>query len=255
MDKLSSKMLIILNEALRVVEEAKKEGIPLRVIGACAIFIHSKNFQELYLKLGRELTDLDFITYNKYREKIKSLLLKLGYEVDERFMYYFGEFRHKYYERNKNIILEVFFDKIEMCHTIDLSGRLELDYPTITPTDLLMEKLQIVEINEKDLKDLILLLRAHEVTYGGDDVIDVAYIAKLLSDDWGFYYTVNLNLEKIRSYLNKLEIEEYDKENVNEKIDKIKKAIESEPKSLKWRMRAKIGPRKKWYREVEEVVR
>jgi hypothetical protein len=251
----STKTLTILNEALKIAEVAKKENIPLRIIGACAILIHSKNFQNLYLKFERELTDLDFITYSKYRDKVKTFLLKLGYEADERFIYYFGEFRHKYYERIKNVTLEVFFDKIEMCHTIDLSNRLELDYPTIPPVDLLMEKLQIVEINEKDLKDLILLLRAHDVSYGSNDVIDVTRIAKLLSRDWGFYYTVNLNLERIKNYLSKLKLEVNDEKNIEEKIEKIKKAIEDEPKTLSWKMRAKIGLKKKWYREVEEVVR
>lgn len=255
MENFPIKTATILNEALKVVDLANKDGIPLRIIGACAILIHSKNFSHIYLKLKRELTDLDFISYSKYREKIKSLLVKLEYEVDERFMYYFGDFRHKYYKREKNLTLEVFFDKLEMCHTINLSNRLELDYPTIPLADLLLEKLQIVNINEKDLKDLILILRAHDVGYGNKEVIDLNRIAKVLAKDWGFYYTVSLNLEKIKNYLNKLELEVNDKKDVVEKVEKIKKVIELEPKSASWRMRAKIGPRKKWYKEVEEVVR
>jgi len=131
---------------------------------------------------------------------------------------------------------------------------LELDFPTITPSDLLLEKMQIVQITEKDLKDTMILLREHEIKEHENDVINTKYIAKLLSNDWGFYYTVTTNLKKTKEFLNFFDaLTDEDKNIISEKIDKLLDYIEREPKSLKWKARAKIGTRKKWYREVETI--
>lgn len=131
---------------------------------------------------------------------------------------------------------------------------MELDFPTITPSDLLLEKMQIVQITEKDLKDTMILLREHEIKEHENDVINTKYIAKLLSNDWGFYYTVTTNLKKTKEFLNFFDaLTDEDKNIISEKIDKLLDYIEREPKSLKWKARAKIGTRKKWYREVETI--
>lgn len=131
---------------------------------------------------------------------------------------------------------------------------MELDFPTITPSDLLLEKMQIVQITEKDLKDTMILLREHEIKEHENDVINTKYIAKLLSNDWEFYYTVTTNLKKTKEFLNFFDaLTDEDKNIISEKIDKLLDYIEREPKSLKWKARAKIGTRKKWYREVETI--
>jgi hypothetical protein len=129
-----------------------------------------------------------------------------------------------------------------------------VDYPTIPLAEMLLEKLQIVQLNEKDVKDVIILLREHEVGEGDKETINSRYIAKLLSEDWGFYYTATMNLNKIKSLLaDYSQLVEYDKELIEDKIDRLINAIENEPKSLGWKMRAKIGTKKQWYRKVEEI--
>jgi hypothetical protein len=141
-----------------------------------------------------------------------------------------------------------------MCHDIDFKGRLELDHPTIPLAEMLLEKLQIVQINEKDVKDVIILLREHEIGDKDEETINAKYIAKLLADDWGFYYTVTTNLNKIKNLLDDYnELVENDKKLVESRIDNLLNIVEQKPKSLGWKMRAKIGTKKQWYRVVEEI--
>jgi len=145
---------------------------------------------------------------------------------------------------------------LEMCHIIDFKNRLEMDSPTISLSDLFLQKAQICKINEKDIKDMIILFREHEVGETEKEAVNLNYIAKLLSDDWGFWYTVTLNLEKVKGFLADYKnLTEEDKADVSAKIEKTLKAINDEPKTLKWKMRAKIGTKKRWYTEVEELIR
>jgi hypothetical protein len=143
-----------------------------------------------------------------------------------------------------------------MCHTIDFRNRLEMDPRTISISDIMLEKLQIVKINEKDIKDVMILLREHEVGMRENETINTAYISKLFSNDWGFYYTATTNLKLIKAKLNdsyRSIFREEDISDIADKIDKLLNAIENEPKSTSWKMRARTGPRKKWYQDVEEV--
>jgi hypothetical protein len=45
-----------------------------------------------------------------------------------------------------------------------------------------------------------------------------------------------------------------DLEDISVKINKLLQFIEKEPKSMRWKLRAKIGTRKKWYNDVEEAL-
>jgi hypothetical protein len=142
-----------------------------------------------------------------------------------------------------------------MSHTIDFRKRLEVDYPTISLADLLLEKMQIHHINEKDIKDTIVLIRGHMMTNGDKDTINEEYIAKLLSDDWGFYHTVVLNLNKTKSLMDGYEISAADKNDVVRKIDELIGKIDAQSKTTRFKWRAKIGEKKKWYNDVDETIR
>jgi hypothetical protein len=128
---------------------------------------------------------------------------------------------------------------------------LEVDFPTIPLAELLLTKMQIVEFTEKDFKDTIVLLREHEIGETDKETVNCMHIADILSDDWEFYYTVTTNLQNVEKLVAGLtSISEEDKADVGAKIRKISDFIETRPKSLRWKMRAKIGTKKKWYREV-----
>jgi hypothetical protein len=153
--------------------------------------------------------------------------------------------------------VDVFLDRLDFCHPIELKGRLEMEPVTIPLTDILLEKLQIVEINEKDLKDLVVLLLEHPVadaeTPGS---FDASHVVDLLSRDWGFYYTTSLNLDRIRRYMDTIpELTEEHRAAVSARIDELWQRVEGAPKSMKWKLRARIGPSRKWYQEVGEGYR
>ncbi|MCL6451208.1 MAG: hypothetical protein K6T75_07955 [Acetobacteraceae bacterium] len=244
------------DEALSIVRRGEEEGILLRLLGATAVKLHCPKFGRLYEGMARALTDIDFVTYSKFNASMVKFFTSLGYQANERLIWLYGRQRHIYWCQEKGWQADIFFDELQMCHTVDFRGRLELDSPTITLADLVLEKMQIVKINVKDIKDVIILLREHEVGMSETETVNAAHIARVLSGDWGFYYTVTTNLNKTRDFLKEFEaLTPEDREDVAQKIDRLLAAIEEAPKSLKWKLRARVGPRQKWYREVEEVSR
>jgi hypothetical protein len=134
---------------------------------------------------------------------------------------------------------------------------LDLEPFTIPLADMLLEKMQIVHINEKDIIDTIMLLREHEIGEGNmPETIDAQYIATLLSKDWGFYYTFTTNLARVQEKVtNTQELSEDDRIDVGKKIRALSDILEKQPKTFGWKMRAKIGTKNKWYKDVEEVRR
>jgi hypothetical protein len=243
----------ISKEAKKIIEEARRRGLRLRLMGACAIEAHCQKYRHLWSdKLRRELTDIDLASYLRFRPDVKKLLEDFGYTtkkmlmVDESYRW-----RDIYTKTGTGLVVDVFFDKLSMCHTINFENRLEVDYPTIPLAELLLEKLQIVNIAEKDIKDIIVLLREHEVGEGDRETINAKYISQLLSKDWGFYYTVKNNLDKIKKYLLTYGLAENDVTDVNGKIATLLQQIENEPKPLRWKIRGKLGTSIKWYREVK----
>ncbi len=256
----SSPPSVFISEAKRLVEEAEAEELLLRIMGALAIRMHSPEFADLHSKLRRleetEFPDIDFISIRECRKRLPAFFEARGYTYDKALMVIYGSKRHIYYGTEIPVV-DVFFDELDMCHVIDLRDRVKVDSPTVSLADLLLGKMQIVKINLKDIKDVIVLLRAHDVGEGDDETINCRYIARLLSEDWGFYYTVTTNLKRVRDdFLQTFKVlNQEDSADVKGKINEILEAIEREDKSWKWKMRAKVGIRKKWYQEVEEVIR
>jgi len=244
-----------IEKALLIIGEAEKKGVPMKLMGCVAVKLHSGAWSQFHENvMERHATDLDFMTLSKHRGKVIEVLQSLGYGSMRTTTP--QEDRLIYVDRD-NMHVDIFFDKLSMCHVIDFRNRLEVDPRTISLSDILLEKLQIVKINEKDIKDVMILLREHEVGTQEDETINGEYVAKLFADDWGFYYTATTNLKLIRDRLNEKEyrniFKEEDVADVRKKIDKLLDMIEKEPKSLAWKMRARTGPKKKWYQEVEEV--
>jgi hypothetical protein len=141
-----------------------------------------------------------------------------------------------------------------MEHVVPFQGRLELDYPTVTATDLFLTKIQVTAFTEKDLKDLWLLLRGHEVGTDRDGrAINPSYVAALLADDWGFWYDATSNLERVRRFTTDSQLLAPDaKIDILDKVARIARAIAEQPKTLRWKIRSKIGTHMQWYRPVEE---
>lgn len=253
---------VFLDEARRIVTEAERAGLTVRAMGGVAIRLHTLNQVDLAARVGRlgerqqEFTDLDFMSYRKQRDRMKPFFEELGYTKRRATLSSAASERQIYFHPRGWFFVDVFFDKLLVAnHPLDLRGRLEMDRPTIPPTDLLLEKLQIVNIGEKDIKDVIVLLAAHDLAEeDSPDAIDAVYIARLLSRDWGFWYTVTTNLAGLKELLPRMEaLTDDERGRIGERIDGLLDYTEAAPKTLRWRARAKIGPRVRWYEPVETM--
>jgi hypothetical protein len=244
-------------EGKRIIVRAKESSLHLRLLGAIAFQIQCPKFSFLTGKLNRVLTDLDFAGYSKEAEKIAKVMRELGYADQPEITTLFGHRRMIWDHASNGLHIDLFFDKLEMNHDIPFENRLDIEEMTIPLADMLLEKMQIVQINEKDVIDTIMLLREHKIANGSPQgAIDADYISKLLSNDWGFYYTVTTNLGKIKGRLDDFtELTDEDRRDVSGKIDNLLDKIERQPKGFSWKMRSRVGPKSKWYREVEEVTR
>ena len=241
------------DKALDIVAKANEQSLALRILGSLAYRIHCPAHLHLFDAMGRDLTDVDLAASSAQRKEVRRLLETLGYVIDKDLLVTTEGKRYAFTDPDSGMAVDIFFDELFYCHPIPLRDRLSLDYPTITPTDLLLEKMQIVEINPKDIKDSLVLLLEHQLDSEQPDAIDGAYVAGLVAADWGFYYTVTTNLERLRGHVADYgALGEEGRTLVEERIRALEQTIEEEPKTRKWKLRARIGPRVRWYQEVAE---
>jgi hypothetical protein len=241
----------LFDEADKIIVGAKQKGIVLRLLGALAIRSHCEKFSYIHERASRKLSDVDMAAYLKQGTEITRYFKEVGYKHSA--LGAIPGLKRAVFLGEGEFHVDIFYDGLEMCHDIPFKDRLEVDYPTIPLAELLLEKMQIVQINEKDLIDTIMLLREHEVGDNDNDVINGQRIATLCSADWGLWRTLTMNLDKVTSYAQTFSaIKEEDKKDVNKKVSSLRDMIEKQPKSLKWKMRAKVGDSKVWYRSVEE---
>ena len=245
-----------LTEARRLIDEAQKQGLILRVMGPIAIHYYFPEYIDLYRSMERlgdkVFTDIDYASYGKNRGKIVPFFEKQGYELEKRAAMMSGGTRHIYFG-DRIPMIDVFFDKLDYNHPIHSQGRLEINPYCVSLSDLLLQKLQIVKINDKDLKDAMLLLLAAPLGDPESSRINLKYISKLMAEDWGFYYTSVMNLNKVQAAVNGIAVlTDQDRILIKEKAETIIKIIENEPKSGKWKSRAKTGTSKIWYKEVSD---
>jgi hypothetical protein len=199
--------------------------------------------------LTREYKDLDFATSKKSSGDLQKLLRDIGYEPHLGFNAMNGRERLLFYDNPNNRQVDVFVSSFRMCHEIPLEKRLTVDDDTVPLAELLLTKLQIIELNEKDVRDTVALLLEHEIT-DDDQGVNASQVASLCADDWGLWRTISHNLERVREQVVHYDV---DREVVSDRVELILERIETAPKSRSWRLRAKIGERKRWYELPEEV--
>jgi hypothetical protein len=246
-----------LDEARALVDKAQAQGLILRVMGPIAIHFHFPEWVDLYKRIERlgerVFTDIDFASYGKHRVKLMDLFKSEGYAFEQSVMWHYGKSRHIFYSA-KIPMIDIFYDKLDMNHCVDYKGRLEVHPYCVSLTDLLLQKLQIVWMNDKDLKDVMMLLLAAPVGDVEGGTINARYMAKIMAGDWGFYHTATTNLERVKAEMvNVAALSVEQRTTIGDKADRIVQTIEAEPKSRKWKQRAKIGPRKLWYNEVSDL--
>jgi hypothetical protein len=236
----------VVAEGRRVLGAAREAGLTLRLLGGVAVRVRSRGLPPA---LAREYQDLDFATSKKSAGDLQKLLRDLGYEPHLGFNAMNGRERLLFYDNPNNRQVDVFVRSFRMCHEIPLENRLTVDEDTVPLAELLLTKLQIIELNEKDVRDTVALLLEHEVT-DDDAGVNAWHISTLCAEDWGLWRTITRNLDELHERVGSYAV---DRETVSSRVLLLQERIEAMPKSRSWRMRAKVGERKRWYQLPEEV--
>jgi Uncharacterised nucleotidyltransferase len=242
----------IVDEGERLLNLADDAGVELRLLGGVAVRMRAPSVPPA---LDREYKDLDFAIRKRAAGALDQLIREAGYEPHVTFNAMNARERALYLDEANGRQVDVFIESFRMCHEIDLGKRLTLEPRTLPLAELLLTKLQIVELNEKDVRDTVLLLHGHEVGEDDGDQLNAARIADLCAADWGVWRTITANLDSCREHVGGYELEGDERERVTRRVGAILDRIEAEPKSRGWRRRAKVGERKPWYELPEEVAR
>lgn len=240
------------HEARRVIDAARQRGVHLRVIGGLAVKIHCPGAQ--HRALARTYGDVDLVGYRSQRSEIGHVLEDLGYVPNRRFNALQGHRRLLFVHPEGTFDVDVFLDVFPMCHELNFVGRLEHDVYTVPLPELLLSKLQVIELNEKDVKDVYALIQDHEVAESDDlEVLDTGFITRLCGNDWGWYKTVTMNLDKVLALGDDYLEPSAAKDTITDRLQRLREAIEAAPKSIKWKARAAIGERVRWYDLPEDM--
>lgn len=243
----------IQEEALRIMKEGDAQGILLRLLGGLAVRMHAPS--ATHRSLARSYPDLDFATPLRRSQTVAELLTVLGYEPNKTFNLLNGDRRLLFYDQGNGRQIDVFVGQFEMCHKLPITERLNLDPLTIPLAELLLTKLQIVEMNEKDIRDVCALLIDHPLGDNDSETINLSRVTLLCDADWGLWKTVTLSLKKAKDVSSTMSLEPDVKSILDDRLDQLTRTIQKSPKPLKWKMRARIGEKVRWYDLPEEVNR
>jgi hypothetical protein len=242
-----------LEEALAIVRGASERGIPVRLVGGLAVRVLCPDFPPRV----RDAQDLDFASVGRATSALTTFLGERGYVPDKTFNALYGRKQLYFAHGESGRALDVIVDKLEMSHTLEFKDRIERLPYTLGPVDLLLSKLQIFELNDKDVQDVVYLVSAYAAG-DSDEVgaIDLRVFRRIVGEDWGWWRTVTMNLDRIAELL------EAERERLVppratsdpvEQLALLKQAALEAPKSTRWKMRARLGDRKRWYQLPEET--
>lgn len=241
----------LVEEGLATVTAAEARGLSVRLIGGVGIrLLLGDKFDPAFERVH---ADIDAITRRRDAAGLEQLLEERGWVPAREFNALNGARRLLFHDPASEAQVDVFVEEFEMCHSLPIGDRLQEPGPALPATDLLMTKLQIVELNAKDRSDCYALLRGCEVGTGAG-AIDPARVAALTAADWGLHHTLELNLGRLHDSLGTVASAE-DRAAISSVIETIRTAMDEAPKGRAWRLRARVGDRRRWYREPEEVDR
>jgi hypothetical protein len=236
-------------EARRIATAAAEDGLLLRVMGGVAVGMLCPSALEP--PLAREYQDIDLATTGGAKDELVRLMNSLDYASDKEFNMLHGQRRLHFWDGRNDRYVDVFVDEADLCHRIDLRSRIEAVPLTLSPADLAVLKLQIVETNEKDYMDICALFADHAPT-ADDGGVNLPYIANLSSSDWGLWRTLVMVIERSQRFA--LELPGFGAgERVANHLQRLRIELEKVPKTRGWKLRARIGDRKRWYELPEEV--
>ena len=242
----------LVDEAKRLIDAATERGIVLRLLGGLAIALLCPDLPAR-TRLGQ---DLDFGSLSATRRELGDLLAEHGYQPDKTFNALYGNRQLYFANPGTGLAVDVLIDKLHMCHTLEFADRIDRLPYTLDPMDLLLTKMQIIELNEKDADDCLRLLVTFPLADSDDpDVMDMRVFRSLVADDWGWWKTITLNLDRMRALLAAGERPAIAGGRLDPvaQIDALTQAADEAPKSRRWKLRSRIGERKRWYEQPEET--
>ncbi len=238
------------DEAQRLIGLAQSRDLVLRALGGVAVCLQAPDGHP---RLTRPVKDIDLAAVKGSHKAAIKVVQEAGYLADEMFNALRGSRRLLFGDPVNGRHLDIFVGEFSMCHDLPLTSRLGREPLTVPKEELLLSKLQIVELTENDQGDIYNLLFHNEVVSdNGAAGISAAFIAGLCATDWGLWRTCQLNLERSQSNLAKSALDADEQTTLTARLTTLRERIEAEPKPLKWRMRNQVGDRVRWYNEPEE---
>lgn len=249
-------------EGRRLVEAAAAAGVEVRLFGGIAIWLRAS--EPTREALGRDYPDIDLVAHKKGSRELRELLEAEGYEPERTFNATHGARRLLFHAPSGEggagagggHQIDVFLDEFEMSHKLDLGARLEAEPLTLPAAELLLAKLQVAEINRKDLTDAAMLLVDHEPgAAGGPGHLELPRLEEVCGADWGLFTTFNDNLDALDGMRGELPLAADASARLGERIEIVRSALDGAKKTMAWKMRAKVGRKVRWYETPEEVHR
>jgi hypothetical protein len=241
-------------EARRIIETAHRTGLAIRAVGGVGVALIAPTIGRLQPR--RTYSDIDLVA-PAGTPAITRLMTGLGYEPAREFNTLNGSERLLFLDADGRHI-DVFIDTLRMCHELPFRDRLAGWPWTLSPADLLLSKLQIVELTDRDAQDILALLADHELAESDLDGIGLSRIRAVCGGDWGWWRTVDDNLAALSTrWAGASEAVDADLvgavASAREGAMTLRAALAACPKSMAWRIRAVVGPRVRWYELPEEV--
>jgi hypothetical protein len=242
----------MVSEGRRICELAAAQGIAVRLLGGTAIWLRSP--KEVRALLTRDFADLDLVTARKDARPLRELLEQQGYVPDKMFNATQGTRRLYFTAADGSFHVDIFVDSFVMSHTLDLAARLDTEPVVLPAAELLLTKLQIAELNQKDAADTVMLLLGHELGDSDSTVrLNATHVVAVCAQNWGLYTTVTDNLGKIDELLPSIVTEPTTQAIAHDRIRELLQLLDAAPKSRGWKRRARIGRRIRWYETPDEV--
>jgi hypothetical protein len=241
----------VVEEGKAIIARAAESAVTVRLSGGVAVMLHSPEGADP--ALVRQPKDVDLMTDKRGGAAVGTMLTELGYVADVAFNAINGRRRLLFASMERGTRIDVFVGEFAMCHEIPIGERLTLRPVTLPLAELLLMKLQIFEVNEKDQRDILNLLSHHPISDQDVGAINGAYVAKLCAENWGLWRTCMLNLERAAAVLDSNAYGLMDPTIAAARIKELVGCLDAAEKSRRWKLRQRVGDRVRWYEEVEEV--
>lgn len=245
------RMIELVDEARAIMAEVQARNLRACLIGGIAIRVLIGD--SMPLAFARSFADIDILARRADAKGLGEVLTTRGWVPALEFNALNGARRLLFHRADGEDHIDVFVDSFAMCHTLPLTDGMTDSAPTLAATELMMTKLQIVELTEKDRSDLYALLASCPIASGRSVTVDPERIAGLTARDWGLHHTFELNLHRLLEPSHMAAVPGDDHDSVRASIVTLLTAIDEAPKSRAWKLRARIGERKRWYEEPEET--